>query len=94
MESDALLAIEVVYAWPEAQHVVSITVPVGTTVREAIALSGLEIRYPEIAGGRVGIFGRIVAAATTVNEGDRIELYRPLLADPKHARRRRAGATK
>ena len=73
-----------VYALPAAAQAVTLSVPAGSTVREAVAAAGLP------AGGKFGIFGRIVAPDARVAEGDRIEVYRPLKLDPKEARRRRA----
>ena len=63
-----------------------VRVPEGSTVRDVLQKSGL----PPQPHGRVGIFGRVVSPDTPVADGDRIELYRPLAADPKEARRRRA----
>jgi putative ubiquitin-RnfH superfamily antitoxin RatB of RatAB toxin-antitoxin module len=85
------LTIEVVYALPEQQTVVSLSVPDGTTVARALELSGVLERLP--AGFRaygVGIYGRVVSSETRLTHGDRIEIYRPLVMDPKQARRRRA----
>ena len=92
MEADGKIAIEVVYALPERQDVVPLRVRSGTTVKQAIGLSGLAGRHPEILGEAMatGIHGRSVAGETVLSEGDRVEIYRPLLADPKQARRRRA----
>ena len=78
------LRIEVVYALPAAAQAVTLSVPAGSTVREAVAAAGLP------AGGKFGIFGMIVAPDARVADGDRIEVYRPLKLDPKEARRRRA----
>ena len=93
MASDELISIQVVYARPDAQDVLTLVVREGTSVEEAIALSGLLARFPELADAKPGIFGRIVSPFARVREGDRIELYRALVADPKHARRRRAART-
>lgn len=92
MVPDGLLAIEVVYALPDCHVVVALTVSPGTSVRNAIAQSGLAARYPEVDGEkvRVGVYGRVVAGDTILRDGDRVEIYRPLVADPKQARRRRA----
>ena len=92
MESERLIAVEVVYAPPDERVSISLAVPWGTTAREAIILSGLPARRPEIdaAASKVGIFGRVVANDTVLGDGDRVEIYRPLVADPKQARRRRA----
>jgi len=77
------LRIEVVYALPAAAETVTLSVPAGTTVREAVAAAGLP------AGGNFGIFGRIVAPDARVADGDRVEIYRPLALHPREARRRR-----
>ena len=94
MEADREIAIEVVYALPDRQDVVPLLVPAGTTVKAAIGLSGLAKRHPEIAGETMatGIYGRSVPGETVLSAGDRVEIYRPLLADPKLARRRRAAS--
>jgi putative ubiquitin-RnfH superfamily antitoxin RatB of RatAB toxin-antitoxin module len=78
------MKIDVVYALPATAQAVTLSLPAGTTVREAVAAAGLP------AGGKFGIFGRIVAPETRVADGDRVEIYRPLKLDPKEARRRRA----
>lgn len=84
--------VEVVYALPQEQRVVRLEVPQGTTIEAAIELSGVLDRYPQInlATDPVGIFGQLRALADGVRSGDRIEIYRPLRADPREARRRRA----
>lgn len=84
--------VEVVYALPGEQILLRARVAVGTTVAEAIQLSGLLARYPgiNIATARVGIFGQIVTLNTALKADDRIEIYRPLIVDPKDARHRRA----
>ena len=86
------LRIEVVYALPEAQHVLSLHLPAGATVAEAIAASGICGRHPEIDLARtaVGVFGRRVSLDRPLRHDDRVEIYRPLAADPKTSRRRRA----
>ena len=86
------LAIEVVYALAGKQDVVALTVAPGTTVGEAVGLSGLAERHPQANLGsmQMGIFGRVVAGSVMLRDGDRVEIYRPLMADPKQARRRRA----
>jgi putative ubiquitin-RnfH superfamily antitoxin RatB of RatAB toxin-antitoxin module len=92
MEGEAAIAVELVYALKEVQEVVALSVPAGTTVREAITLSGLPARYPEIDAqdAAIGVHGRIVGEETTLQDGDRVEIYRPLLIDPRLGRRRRA----
>ena len=84
--------VEVVCALPTEQTLLRVRVAVGTTVAEAIRLSGLLARCPDIdiTMARVGIFGQIVTLNTALKADDRIEIYRPLIVDPKDARRRRA----
>ena len=86
-----LLNIEVVYALPGEQVIVQQRVPAGTTVGEAIRRSGLLLRYPQLADAGIcaGVFGKRAAPDAPLNDGDRVEIYRPLLVDPKEARRRR-----
>jgi hypothetical protein len=83
---------EVVYALPAVQRRYAVRLPEDATVRDAIVASGVLAEFGEIdlAVARVGIFGRIVDLQRPVAAGDRIEIYRPLTADPKDARRRRA----
>jgi putative ubiquitin-RnfH superfamily antitoxin RatB of RatAB toxin-antitoxin module len=87
-----LIEIEVVYALPQLQTVVALTVPPGTTVSQAIIRSGIAARHPEVdpESASAGIFGRRVRNSTVLRAHDRVEIYRPLIADPKQARRRRA----
>ena len=89
--SSTQMLVEVAFATPERQKIAKLRVPPGTTVAEAIELSGIVRDFPE-AGKRagVGIFGRKVAEEHILQEGDRVEIYRPLLIDPKEARRRNA----
>lgn len=92
MAAEGVLAIEVVYARAEAQEVVALKVPAGTSAAEALRRSGLPSRYPELQleTPRLGIYGRVVSPDTALADGDRVEIYRPLVADAKQARRRRA----
>jgi hypothetical protein len=84
--------VEVAYATPSRQEVIEIPARPGATIEQVIRESGLLERFPEIdlARSRVGIFGEIAGLRDPVRDGDRVEIYRPLLADPKEARRRRA----
>ncbi|OGI44899.1 MAG: RnfH family protein [Candidatus Muproteobacteria bacterium RBG_16_64_11] len=86
------LGVEVVYATHTRQRLVELTVAPGTTVAEAIAASGILREFPEIdlRVNRVGIFGQLARLGDVVQAGDRVEIYRPLQADPKEARRQRA----
>lgn len=88
------IAVQVVYATPAEQVSLPLQVRPGTSVREAIEISGLLDRFPgvDLAVNRVGIHGRLCALEDAVREGDRIEVYRPLRVDPKEARRLRATA--
>lgn len=92
MASGEEINIEVVYALPDYAHRVTLQVRPGTTLRQALEQSGILQRCPEIDLGenKVGIFGKLRELDTVLNEGDRVEIYRPLKVDPKEARRRRA----
>lgn len=94
-QADALLDVEVVYALPETQQLIELKVAAGTTAREAIENSGILQHFPEIdlSKHKIGIFGKAVRLDRVLSPGDRVEIYRPLIADPKEARRRRAGKT-
>jgi uncharacterized protein len=84
--------IEVVYALPEEQILLRKSVPAGTTVADAIQASGVLVKHPEIdlAKNKLGIFGKLTKADAVLRDKDRIEIYRPLIADPKEVRRKRA----
>lgn len=86
------IAIEIVYATPERQELLEIQVDRGTTAREAIALSGLREMFPQMVVDEkaLGVFSRKVSPDHVLEPGDRLEIYRPLIADPKESRRRRA----
>jgi hypothetical protein len=86
------IRVEVVYALPARQRLLTIRVPAGTSVAEAVRHSGILNEFPEIDLARVsvGIFSRRVSLEHVLRADDRIEIYRPLLADPKSARRARA----
>ena len=87
-----LLKVAVAYVGPETQVLRPMEVVPGTTARAAIADSGVLEQCPEIDLQRykVGIYGRLVPLDQPLENGDRVEIYRPLIADPKEARRRRA----
>lgn len=86
------MRVEVVYALPDEQKVISLEVPEGTTVQAAIELSGILSLYSEIdlTQQPVGIFSQVTDLETSLKEADRVEIYRKLLLDPMEARRRRA----
>lgn len=84
--------VEVIYALPDRQVVLGVEVTAGATLREAIERSGILRQCPEIdlTRHKVGVFGRLRGLDEEVAPGDRVEIYRPLPADPKEMRRRRA----
>lgn len=86
------LPVEVVYATRERQKLVALEVEPGCTVAAAIDRSGLAEEFPDLVvdPAAVGIFGRKVPLDHVLQAGDRVEIYRPLIADPKEARRERA----
>ncbi|WP_307746588.1 RnfH family protein [uncultured Pantoea sp.] len=86
------ISVEVAYALPEKQYQLYVKVEQGSTVEQAIHKSGLlELRREiDLSSNKVGIYSRPVKLSDEVNEGDRIEIYRPLIADPKELRRQRA----
>ena len=81
-----------VYALPGSEDVVSVELPAGSTAADAVRASGILARHPQIDPQRqsLGIYGRTVAAGVALCDGDRVEIYRPLVVDPREARRRRA----
>ena len=87
--------IEVAYAQPDRQRIIALSVPDGTTVGEAIQLSGIQDIFPEIdlTQQKTGIFSRPAALTDAVKDGDRVEIYRPLVMSPMEARRQRAAAS-
>ena len=84
------LRVEVIYALPLKQARVLLDLPPGSTVRDALRASGLPQGLARIEAGRLGVWGRVVTADTSLCDRDRVEIYRPLLADPKEVRRKRA----
>lgn len=90
------IQIEVAYAKPDRQDVLAVAVPEGSTIGQVIEASGLLARHPEIdlAKAKVGIFGKLSRMDTPVRARDRVEVYRPLIADPKEVRKQRAAEGK
>ncbi len=86
------LSIEIVYALAHQQTLLKQVLPVNSTVADALAASGILLKHPEIdlAKNKFGIFGKLTKTDTVLRDKDRIEIYRPLLADPKEVRRLRA----
>lgn len=88
--------VEVAYALPEKQVIRAVNVELGTTIGGAIVQSGIMMEFPEldIEKSDVGIFGKVATMTTVLADGDRVEIYRPLIADPKEVRRKRAAEGK
>ena len=86
------MRVEIAYARPDAQVIVSLEVEEGCTLEQAIVRSGVLQRFPEIDLGlhKVGVFGKPKALTDALRDGDRVEIYRDLLVDPKQFRRQRA----
>lgn len=96
MSTAADIRVEVAYALPHQQVLLQLGLPQGITVESAILQSGVLNQFPEIdlAKNKVGIFSKLVALNTVLRDRDRVEIYRPLMADPKEVRRQRASAGK
>ena len=92
MAENSKILVEVAYAKRDEQVIIPLEVEAGTTLEQAIKLSGVLEQYPEIdlTQNKTGIFGKIAKADTELREKDRVEIYRPLIADPKESRRKRA----
>jgi putative ubiquitin-RnfH superfamily antitoxin RatB of RatAB toxin-antitoxin module len=92
MAADDKVAVEVAYELPDEQILLALELPAGSTVADAVAASGIVERFPEIdpAAAKLGVFGKHVTRDRVLRSGDRVEIYRPLLADPKERRRKRA----
>tara|TARA_R110001592_G_scaffold28924_4_gene105393 strand:- start:476 stop:775 length:300 start_codon:yes stop_codon:yes gene_type:complete len=91
-----LIDIEVVYGLPHKQVLLALKVPASTTIKDCIKLSGIVKHFPEIIPSEavVGVFSKPDKLDNTVKQGDRIEIYRPLTADPKEMRKLRAEKAK
>lgn len=90
------MTVEVAYARPDRQVILALEVSPGTTVEQALRQSEINRQFPEIDldNAKVGIFGKITRRDTVLRPRDRVEVYRPLIADPKEVRRQRAGKGK
>ena len=86
------MIVEVAYALPDKQSLISLEVEEGTTIKEAIEASGVLDTYDQIdlTRDKVGIFSKFATLDTVLREKDRVEIYRPLIADPKKVRKERA----
>ena len=88
--------VAVAYAEPARQLIIPVNIDLGTTVGGAIVQSGIMEEFPEldVENSKVGIFGKASTMETRLKEGDRVEIYRALIADPKEVRRQRAAQGK
>jgi putative ubiquitin-RnfH superfamily antitoxin RatB of RatAB toxin-antitoxin module len=92
MDEVEMIAVEVAYALPDTQFLLALDVPWGTTLAEAVELSGLREKISGLAldDDHVGVFGKKRSLDFVLRNGDRVEIYRPMIADPKEVRRQRA----
>ena len=92
MMQDNEILVEVAYALPNQQLIMQVNMPAGATAEQAIAMSGILAKFPEInlSTNNIGIFGKVVKLDALVRHLDRVEIYRPLIADAKALRRARA----
>ncbi len=90
------MKIEVVYALPHKTELVKLDLPEGSTVLQAVEASGLLVKYPDIdvRKNKFGVYAKLAKADAVLRERDRIEIYRPLIADPKEVRKQRAAEGK
>ena len=88
--------VEIVYALPDAQEIISLKLSQGATVKLAVEQSGMLEKYPEIdlAKNKLGIFAKLTKPDAILRDRDRVEIYRPLIADPKEVRKQRAAEGK
>jgi putative ubiquitin-RnfH superfamily antitoxin RatB of RatAB toxin-antitoxin module len=91
-----MLSIEVCYALSGKQEIVRLKLPVGSTLQQALEASGLLGKYPEIdlKKNKFGIFAKLSKLDSVLRDQDRVEIYRPLIADPKEVRKQRAAEGK
>lgn len=97
MSESTQIRVEVAYALPEEHQLLSLEVAAGTTALEAAQQSGIADFFPDLTlddNTRLGVFGQAVPVTQVLTDGDRVEIYRPLLADPKAVRKARAAKAK
>lgn len=92
MDKKTEITVEVAYALPTEQLIVPVKVQQGTTAEQAILSSGILKKYSDIdlTANKIGIFGKLAKLDTVLRQHDRVEIYRPLIADPKEVRKQRA----
>ncbi len=93
---DNAMEVEIAYAKPDEQVILSLSARADITLRDAIEQSGILRQFPEIdlALNKVGVFGKVARLDARLSAGDRVEIYRPLIADPKEQRKKRAAEGK
>ena len=91
-----LITVEVLYPLPQKQEIFVVKLPEGETVRQAIEASGVLQKYPEIdlTKNKFGVFAKLAKPDAPLRDRDRVEIYRPLIADPKEVRKQRAAEGK
>jgi putative ubiquitin-RnfH superfamily antitoxin RatB of RatAB toxin-antitoxin module len=91
-----MLSVEVCYALPDKQEIVSVRLPAGATLQQALEASGLLARHPEIdlKKNKFGVYAKLSKLDSVLRDRDRVEIYRPLIADPKEVRKQRAAEGK
>ena len=96
MNEDKTIGVEVAYALPQKQAIIEVRVVAGATALEAAQQSGITDTFAgiDLDNAKFGIFGKLVSAGQVLREGDRVEIYRPLIADPKEVRKARAARAK
>ena len=96
MENAEKIPVEVAYALPDRQVILALDVAADASIEAVIRASGILQQFPEIDLGsnKVGVFGKLGKLTDTLHPGDRVEIYRPLIADPKEVRKQRAAAGK
>ena len=96
MSDQNTIRVEVAYALPEKQAIVELQVAEGTTALEAAQQSGLAERFEgiDLDNAKLGIYAKVISPKQVLREGDRVEIYRPLIADPKEVRKARAARAK
>lgn len=96
MSEQATIHVEVSYALADKQAILALDVPEGTTALEAAQQSGITDKFEgiDLENAKLGIFAKVVSPRQVLREGDRVEIYRPLIADPKEVRKARAARVK
>ncbi len=94
--ADEMLNVEVCYALPAKQLLIKVKLPQGSTLQQALEASGVLLKHPEIdlKKNKFGVFAKLSKVDTVLRDRDRIEIYRPLIADPKEVRKQRAAEGK